>query len=320
MLDISPRDLLLARTQKPSARGARDDSAHLAIVLEGGGMRGVVSVAMSSTFEERGHLALFDSVHGSSAGACGGTYFASGQATYGAAVYYEDINNKKFINLFRPLWGQPIMRKEFLVDHVFRRVKPLAVDRILDNPGFLHIVLTDARTGKGVVLNQFRDAKHLFDALRATICLPIIAGRHSLVDGAPYIDGGLSQQIAIQSAIDAGATHIVVLFTRASDELEREIRDGFQIDATGLGLVYGPEVERVYRGRNTKVNELLAQIETGVIHSKGRKIRVDSITRPDDSVRIGRLTIDGVALKQAYLDGRAASAAYLDDGKVATSA
>jgi predicted patatin/cPLA2 family phospholipase len=300
------------RLRDRSARGKRGDKSHLALVLEGGGMRGVVSVAMASAFEERGYFAAFDSVHGSSAGACGAAYFAARQAAFGGSIYYEDINNRKFIDLWRPLIGRPIMDRGFLVDYVMQHVKPLAFERILGEESFLNIIATDASSGESVLFDRFRDSDHLLSVLKATICLPLIAGRFAEVDGRRYLDGGLVQQIAIDSAIKRGATHIIVLMTRAADETERPARDGFQIDTAILSAVYGKRMERVYRARNGKINDLIHEIGRGRVAMYGKTAVVDTISRSADGSRIGRLTTDGVALRGAFDDARAAAFAYLD--------
>src|SRR5436853_425953 len=61
------------------ARGARDDGATLALVIEGGGMRGVVSSAMTAAIEARGLTGRFDLVVGASAGAVNGGELCAGR-------------------------------------------------------------------------------------------------------------------------------------------------------------------------------------------------------------------------------------------------
>ena len=89
-MTLSIRELLRLRQDTASACGNRADPYHLALVIEGGGMRGVVSGGMVSALEERALLRCFDSVHGSSAGACAGAYFVAGQARLGTRIFYED--------------------------------------------------------------------------------------------------------------------------------------------------------------------------------------------------------------------------------------
>ena len=65
-------------------------------------MRGVVSAGMVSALEELGLTHAFDAVYGSSAGAINAAYFLAGQARLGTTIYYEDINNARFIDLAAP--------------------------------------------------------------------------------------------------------------------------------------------------------------------------------------------------------------------------
>jgi len=63
---------------KPGDRG-EDDTSHLALVIEGGGMRGAVSAGMAAALSTLDLLDAFDSIHGSSAGAIVGAYLVSRQ-------------------------------------------------------------------------------------------------------------------------------------------------------------------------------------------------------------------------------------------------
>ena len=64
------------------AAGERDVPP-LGLVVQGGGMRGVYSMAVLAAFEEMGWTRCFDHVAGASAGAMNGAHFITGQARYG---------------------------------------------------------------------------------------------------------------------------------------------------------------------------------------------------------------------------------------------
>src|SRR5579864_4080967 len=130
-VNMTVRELLRIRRETNSLRKHRADPHHLALVIEGGGMRGVVASAMTTALQKRSLLNCFDSIHGSSAGACAGAYFLAGQAGLSTRTYYEDINNRRFINPLRPVIGRPILNTHFLIDHVMRVIKPLDVNQIL---------------------------------------------------------------------------------------------------------------------------------------------------------------------------------------------
>src|SRR2546423_10159477 len=83
------------------ARGARDDGATLALVVEGGGMRGVVSAAMAAALEARGLTTCFDLVVGTSAGSLTGAALLAGVAEASAASDYSAFTTLRFINPYR---------------------------------------------------------------------------------------------------------------------------------------------------------------------------------------------------------------------------
>jgi predicted patatin/cPLA2 family phospholipase len=310
---MTPLALLRARRASGSKPGHRTDNAHLAMVLEGGGMRGVVSIAMASEFEHRGYTEAFDSVHGSSAGACGAAYFAAGQADYGARIYFEDINNKRFIDMWRPLRGAAIMDKAFLVEDVMVNTKPLRWLELVSRPGFLNIVATAVATGISQEFDTFESREELLGALKASICLPLIAGHTVTLDGTGYVDGGIVQQIALESAAGKGATHAVVLMTRSEGETERPVRRGAEWDALMLRAVYGEALYAAYRARNPGINAIMHAITNGTFRSRsGGIVLVDGVARKSDSTEVSRLCTDSVVLKRAYAEGRARAAAYLD--------
>jgi hypothetical protein len=58
-------------------------------------MRGVVAGGMVTAIQELGLTDCFDTIHGSSAGACAGAYLITDQAKLGTSIFYEDINNSK---------------------------------------------------------------------------------------------------------------------------------------------------------------------------------------------------------------------------------
>lgn len=295
--------LLKERLSISDNPGGRRDRAHLALVLEGGGMRGVVAGGMVTGLEELGALRCFDSVHGSSAGACAGAYFVAGQARLGTSIYFEDINNFRFINFGRPLVGRPIMQTSYLVDNVMRYVKPLSASKIVCKRGFLNIVCTDVSTCKPHTIRDFESEDEVFSALRATITMPVIAGRSVMINGRHLFDGGMTQQIAIESAVESGATHILVMLTRRAGELERErkVRNKRSPDLFYLSRIYSQEVSELYLSRNDRINSELAVVNEGVARNGAL---IESLVRPHEGVKVERLTLNGRILREAADEAR----------------
>src|SRR5262245_32067681 len=122
---------ILARARRGERAGGATDGRKLGLVVEGGAMRGVFSAGAGVGLEELGLTAVFDEVYGSSSGAINAAYFLAGQAAYGATIYYEDINNSRFINFGRLT---KILDVDFLFEEVLTRRKALAVERVLASP------------------------------------------------------------------------------------------------------------------------------------------------------------------------------------------
>jgi predicted patatin/cPLA2 family phospholipase len=118
------------------------------------------------------------------------------------------------------------------------------------------------------------------------------------------------QQIALQSAIDAGATHVLVLLTRKMGELERpNTVSRFSLERMVLRVVYGKEFVDVFDKRNADINAVLERI----LHpSNTDNLRIGLVVRPETGCAVGRLTTDEDLLRQADAEGRGAVAAFLD--------
>lgn len=207
--------LIAARRRDASRPGARRDPHRLALVIEGGGMRGVIAGGMVSALEHLGLVEVFDAVYGTSAGACAGAWLLAGQAVQGTRIFFEDINNPRFIRLGRALIRRPVLNTDYLIDHVLTELRPFDVARFLDAPIPLTMMATDVETGRPVALRDFRDVAAVMAALKATTRLPLVGGRPVPgPDGRLLVDGALTAPLPIDIAEADGASHILVLSTR----------------------------------------------------------------------------------------------------------
>jgi predicted patatin/cPLA2 family phospholipase len=290
-------DLLRARAARRSL-APHGDGASIALAVEGGAMRGVVSAGMVSALEALGLTDAFDAVYGSSAGALNGAYFLAGQAALGTTIYYEDINNRRFIDLRRPLYGRPIVNLGFLIDDVAARQKPLAVDRVLSSRSPLAVLVTDVATSAPVALRQFRSGRELFAAMRAGATMPIVAGPPAAFQDQHCFDASLTEPIPVRTAEADGHTHVLVLLTRPGEVRRR---------TTMLDRLYVlPRLRRIsptlaarYVDRGRPYTALLECIAAGT-GPLGRA-RVIGI-RPDPPV-VSKLECDAGVLKDAAARG-----------------
>jgi len=254
---------VLRRRFRNGSRAPHGDGAKVALCIEGGSMRGVISAGMVVALEQLGWLACFDAVYGSSAGAMNGAYFVAGQAALGATIYHDDINRRAFIDLLRPLRGRPILDLDFLVDEVMRKQKPLDTARVIASTVPLIALATDAQTGRRHLFRDFADSRDLLRALRAGATMPIFAGPPFPHRRGHYFDALLSEPIPVPAAEDDGHTHILALLTRPYSPTNRTISfTDKHLIGRRLAKV-SRELGRLYMGRVEAYAALLADIASG---------------------------------------------------------
>jgi predicted patatin/cPLA2 family phospholipase len=209
-------EAIVRRQMQGSIPGKRQDDYKIALAIEGGAMRGVVSSGMVAGLEYLGLLPAFDVVYGTSAGAINGAYFVSGQAAYGTSIYYENINNPQFFSPLRWLAGERPVSLEFLFEHVMVHEKPLNWRRVLDSQVELVPVAALLSKATAVGLRGARSRYGLFLRLKASARIPLLAGPPVCVNGEDYLDGDIFAPVPFRQALDEGCTHVLALLTRPS--------------------------------------------------------------------------------------------------------
>jgi predicted patatin/cPLA2 family phospholipase len=202
--------------------GHTADGRKLALVVEGGAMRGVFSCGGGVALEALGLTGAFDEVYACSSGAINAAYFLAGQAAYSATIYYDEVNNRQFIN---PLRIKNILNLDFLFGEVIGKRKPLDIARVLSSPSRLRISITDARTGAGFLVDAQDNRYALLDSLRASATHPLMSERTRRLGDRDCFDGGFANPLPVKDAIDNGCTDLLVLFTRPSTYVDA--RPGF---------------------------------------------------------------------------------------------
>ena len=251
--------VIAKRARSGSVPGQRGDPYRVALALEGGAMRGVISGGMVAGLEALGLLNAFDVIYGTSAGAMAGAYFIARQARYGTTIYYENINNRHFIN-FRRFPRRPVVDLGFLFDAVIGKRKFLDCETILDSAIPLRPVATSVDELGAHVFDDSRTPDDILKSLRASATMALVAGPPFEVEGRRYLDGSISEPIPVHSATQDGATHILALVTRPQGRLSRNtlvdrlvIRRMLDRIRRGLGDMYLRRVE-VYRNTLAWIN------------------------------------------------------------------
>jgi predicted patatin/cPLA2 family phospholipase len=231
----------------------RVDGRKLGLVAEGGAMRGVISCGAMLGLEELGLTSAFDHVYGVSAGAVNAAYFLAGQAAYAVSIYHQDINNGR---MFKSIWHRKMIDIDYLFDHIIATTRRLRVEKVLESPTRLHVVVSDAVSAEAVLIDVSRSSVPLLTILKASSAMPLLYNQQVEVEGRGCFDGGFLNPIPIVEAIEDGCTDILVLMTRPS--AYREPPPGrFEIDLFRRRCAYGNgALVEAFRQTHAKANSL----------------------------------------------------------------
>lgn len=183
-----------------------------ALVVEGGGMRGIFSAGVLDAFAETG-FDPFDLYLGVSAGACNLSSFLAGQRFRNYRIYTRLMARPEFMRLGRFLRGGHFMDLDWLWD-AFGREDPLdvvAASRAVEGKGFV-VVCTSAETGLPRYLEP--TARAWLACLKASSSIPVLYRGFTELDGEPLADGGVADPIPVAEAWRRGARRIVVVRSR----------------------------------------------------------------------------------------------------------
>jgi predicted patatin/cPLA2 family phospholipase len=273
--------LLLERAAAHSRPRRRTDPHLVALVVEGGGMRGALTAGMCLVLEAAGLMSCVDRVYGCSSGALSGSFAAAGQASLWATSF-EDSACRAFIDPSRALRGRPVIDLGFLFDEVIARRRPLSETGLALGPE-LRAVAVSASRAELRVLRDFESAADVLAAARASCSIPVLTGTPPTYRGETMVDGGLLEPIPYRTALREGATHVLVL--RSRDAGYRAPRPGRLTERT-LARAH-PELLPLLRSCSERYNRDAAELE----RSPGRPL-VRQIAVPPGSSLVPRFSID----------------------------
>lgn len=270
--------------------------ADTALVLEGGGMRGIYTTGVLDAFMDES--LYFDYVIGTSAGASHALSYLSRQKGRACRVNVDYCRRHDYMGLACLLRERSL----FGMDLLFRKI-PFQYD-LYDfetferNAGNYYAVATNMTTGKADYLAP-RKACEVLIAAQASCSIPFVS-QPVYIGGVPYLDGGIGDSIPVAKAFADGCKKAVVVLTQPAGYRKGETRGRAMIRA-----VYGkyPEFAYSLECRNEAYNselDLIAELE-----SAGKIL----VIRPRPQPGLKRLERDPSLLnglhRSGYEDARA---------------
>lgn len=263
-----------------------------ALVLEGGGMRGVFTCGVLDYMMDR--KISFPYSIGVSAGACNGLSYMSHQRGRGKFSNIDLLAKYKYIGI------RPLLKKRGLIDqqllfHRFPdRILPYNYKAYAENPNRFEMVTTDCMTGRACYWEEKYDEKRIIDIVKASSSLPY-ACPIIYVDGRPMLDGGIVDSIPLLRAFELGYDKAVVVLTR---------NRGYRKSDKGVMVprfIYKeyPRLRVALRNRNILYNEQLELVER--LEDEGKIL----VIRPGKPIVVDRMETSVRKLTDLYNEGYA---------------
>ena len=278
----------------------------VALVLEGGGLRGMFTAGVLDVFLEQGFVD-FSHIYGVSAGAINGANFKAGQIGRFCRDTLAFRDNPEFMSLASLALTGNITGREFLFHTVNTRLDPFDYAHFNANPVPFTAVASDLTFGTAAYL-EVSQLPAQMDIIVASSSLPSLSEIVTW-EGRRLLDGGTCDSIPVEKALADGAQQLVVVLTQ---------HWGYRKSSTYSLMhvarrLYGdyPYYLEALASRGERYNQQLDHVfeleAAGVAH----------VVAPSAPVELDLMEEDGSKLLELYVDGRRMATGLLQELGVA---
>ena len=182
-----------------------------ALVLEGGGTRGVFTAGVLDYLMEK--EVKFPYVIGVSAGACNAIDYVSKQIGRTNDCTIIQYRKNRYIGTKDALKKGYLFDMDRLFDEYPNRLFPFDFDTYFASDIQCEVVVTNCLTGEAMYLSEKQDKERLLTICRASSSIPLISPVVD-VDGIPCVDGGVADSVPLIHSMKLGHQKNVVVLTR----------------------------------------------------------------------------------------------------------
>ncbi len=206
------------RVREDRSRMTDPTPDRVALVVEGGAMRGIFSAGVLDAFLEN-RFRPFDLALGVSVGASNVLSYLAGQHGRARRCFLGPMSRPEFISPWRLLRGGHWLDLDWLWEAITRE-DPLDREAAHASGVPYLLVATCARTGRPRYLSP--GPAEMLEALKASCALPVLYRRPISIGGEVLVDGGISDPLPVREAYRLGARTIVVVRSRAAGFVKRD--------------------------------------------------------------------------------------------------
>ncbi len=271
----------------------RDSMREGTIVLEGGAARGIFSAGVLDYLMEQDMY--FKNVIGVSAGACNAYSYVSKQIGRSKESMIHEDYPFKYLNLRKCMKTGSLMDMDTLFDTIPNELYPVDYETFFASDMRCLFSVTNCITGKVDFIEvEERDDERLMRVCRASSSLPLVSPI-VMIDGIPYLDGGIADSVPVRKALELGEEKVVVILTQQADY--RKVPS-----SKGMNGIYEksyskyPELVKTIRRRYKQYNESMDMIQQ--LEKEGKIFVIRPTVRP-----VGRLEKKKETLEAFYNHG-----------------
>jgi predicted patatin/cPLA2 family phospholipase len=260
-----------------------------ALVVEGGGMRGIFAAGVLDSFMDY-DFRPFDFVIGVSAGASNLIGYLSDQPLRSYQIITRLATTKSFYNPTRFVQGGNLVDVRWLIEESNRQF-PINEERLFSSIPF-YATATNIATGKA---DYYRVSKHNFTlAIEATSALPLVYRQTPCFSGGCYTDGGIADSIPVIEAHRRGAREITIILSKPLNYRMKKPKSEWMMKR--LFARY-PNVADAVIQRADNYNRSLDFIKNPPADTK------INVIAPPNHFAVKRLTMKKSVLDEGYLMG-----------------
>lgn len=251
---------------------------NIALVLEGGGMRGMFSAGVFEAFLAQG--LTFPYITAVSAGACNILSYMSQQPLRTRQIIEKYVTDKRYFSLRNWLKNGSIFGFDFIFEDLPKHLLPFDYAAYRRYNGILQVAATDIASGQSLWFDQEGIGED-FIPVRASSSMPFVAPIVHF-KGHALLDGALLAPIPYERALDAGYSKLVVVLTRNAGYRKKKSVPKFL-----LKTVYKdyPKLWEIMEQRPALYNKQLEAVEE--LERAGRAV----IIRPQIPLAIDKFDI-----------------------------
>lgn len=264
----------------------------LGMVFEGGANRTVFSCGVMDVFSGQGLYP--DYFIGVSAGIAFGVSYLSGQKGRNLKIIEDYLPDKRYMGIHH-LFNRrekAFYNTKFVFDQMPNELLPFDYEAFERFPGRVEAAVTNIHTGEAEYFEVPR-GKEMRDVLVASCSLPILF-QPVRIGNCCYLDGGLSDSVPFEHAMEEGCDKIIVVLTRERGYVKTTEKTKSLTD-------------RLYKKYPKVVEDLNLRAERYNACMKRLKELEDEggifVIAPDDTFGIGRTETDTTKLRRLYDEG-----------------